>query len=251
MNGLLLVDKPEGITSFGVVARVRRIISEQIRLGHYNRGWCHQKTQGLSGNGACKCRLKVGHTGTLDPTATGLMVIAIGTYTKKVPLLIKQDKIYEVTMTLGTISNTGDKEGQLNRVSDLKPTKDDILSNLHKFSGEIMQTPPVYSAIKINGQRAYDLARKGKAVNIPSRKVNIYSNKLASYSYPIVKFTSHVASGTYIRSLVADIGDNLQTGAYMSDLRRIQIGPYNLAQAIKLDELSIDSINKCLIKDLN
>jgi tRNA pseudouridine55 synthase len=251
MNGLLLVDKPEGLTSFGVVARVRRIVSEQIRIGHDNRGWCYQQIQGLSGRGACRCRLKVGHTGTLDPSATGLLVIAIGTYTKKVPLLIKQDKIYQVKMTLGVTSSTGDKEGQLNETSTTQPAKDQIITSLHKFTGEIMQTPPAYSAIKINGQRAYDLARKGKEVKMQPREIKIYSNELLSYEYPYVNFISHVGSGTYIRSLVADIGEYLQTGAYMSDLRRVQIGPYNISQALSINELNINSIDKHLIKDLN
>lgn len=251
MDGLLLVDKPEGITSFGVVARVRRIVSEQIRLGHNNRGWCHNQSQGLSGRGVCKCRLKVGHTGTLDPSATGLMVVAIGTYTKKVPLLIKQDKIYEVTMTLGVKSTTADKEGQLSKVSDIVPDKGQILESLSRFSGELMQTPPIYSAIKINGQRAYDLARKGKAVNIQARKAIIYSNSLTNYVYPGVKFVSHVGSGTYIRSLVTDIGDWLGTCAYMSDLRRTKIGSYNINSSLKLDELNFDIITANLIKHLN
>jgi tRNA pseudouridine55 synthase len=239
MEGLLLVDKPAGISSFGVVSKVRWIITQGTRKMHADRGYCNQPNEPKK---VCKCKTKVGHTGTLDPAATGLLILAIGKYTKKVPELIKQDKTYEVTMTLGQTSSTGDKEGKITDISDVVPTKESIQTALHKFTGELMQTPPIYSAIKINGQRAYDLARKGKEVVIEPRPVKIYKNELISYSYPIVCFISEVGSGTYIRSLVQDIGENLGTGAYMSDLRRTQIGSFSISSAITLDELNIENI---------
>jgi tRNA pseudouridine55 synthase len=220
IEGLLLIDKPAGISSFGVVAKVRGIVRAKTGIK----------------------KIKVGHTGTLDPAATGLLVLAIGTYTKRVPSLIKQDKIYEVTMTLGKISSTGDKEGDITKTSDMQPTKEQIEEALARFTGELMQTPPTFSAIKVNGQRAYDLARKGKDVQLEPRKIVIHSNELIAYNYPIVQFASHVGSGTYIRSLVADIGKSLGVGAYMSDLRRTKIGSYSINDAVKLPDLNTESI---------
>jgi tRNA pseudouridine55 synthase len=222
IEGILLVDKPEGWTSFDVVAKVR--------------GICKAET-GIK-------RFKVGHSGTLDPAATGLLVLALGTYTKRIPELIKKDKTYEVTMCLGKTSTTGDKEGGLTEVSSAEPTKEQILAALKQFTGDIMQTPPAFSAIKIDGQRAYDLARKGKEVKIEPRPAKIYSNKLTSYEYPFVKFTSKVGSGTYIRSLVEDIGKELGTGAYMSDLRRTQVGQFSVDDAVLPEKLSPSVINK-------
>jgi tRNA pseudouridine55 synthase len=192
-------------------------------------------------------KIKVGHTGTLDPAATGLLVLAIGSYTKKVPELIKQDKMYEVTMTLGKTSTTGDKEGDISLVSGEQPTREQIEVVLARFTGELMQTPPVFSAIKVNGQRAYDLARKGKEVVLEPRKVSIYTNQLISYEYPTVTFLSHVGSGTYIRSLVEDIGNTLGVGAYMSNLRRTQIGSFTIGDASQLDDLNTENIQRYLV----
>jgi tRNA pseudouridine55 synthase len=225
IEGLLLIDKPEGVSSFGVVAKVRGCIKAGLGLKKF----------------------KVGHTGTLDPAATGLLVLAIGKYTKRVPELIKQDKTYEVSMRLGQSSTTGDKEGELSPISILQPTKSDIEAVLLQFTGDLMQTPPAFSAIKINGQRAYKLARDGKEVVIEPRPAKIYTNTLVSYEYPEVKFTSEVGSGTYIRSLVEDIGKALGTGAYMSDLRRTKIGQFDIAKAIGIEGLEYSDITQHLI----
>ena len=225
IEGLLLVDKPAGVSSFGVVAKVRGVLR-----AHY----------GVK-------NIKVGHTGTLDPAATGLLVLAIGKYTKRVPELLKQDKTYEVTMKLGETSTTGDKEGELTAVSSTQPTHQAILEALGHFTGQIMQTPPAFSAIKVNGQRAYNLARKGKEVVIQPRQVTIYQNELVAYEYPFVRFTSEVGSGTYIRSLVEDIGKQLGTGAYMSDLRRTKIGQYSLDNALALVNITYSVIEQNLL----
>ncbi len=239
IDGLLLVDKPEGISSFGVVAKVRWLITQDVKRTHQERGYCKNPEQKTT---HCRCKVKVGHTGTLDPAATGLLVLAIGAYTKKVPALIKQDKIYEVEMTVGKASTTGDKEGDISQVSATQPTQEQIETAMTRFTGELMQTPPTFSAIKVNGQRAYDLARKGKEVHMEPRPVVIYSNALTAYSYPTVRFVSHVGSGTYIRSLVEDIGTMLGTGAYMSNLRRIKISSYSINDAVKLPDLNTVSI---------
>jgi tRNA pseudouridine55 synthase len=225
IEGLLLIDKPEGVSSFGVVAKVKG---------------CVKAITGVK-------KVKVGHSGTLDPAATGLLILAIGSYTKRIPELIMHNKTYEVTMTLGKTSTTGDKEGEITDISTDVPTKEAIIKAIQNFTGELMQTPPIFSAIKINGQRAYDLARKGKEVTMEPRKATIYSNDLTSYSYPVVTFTSKVGSGTYIRSLVEDIGKELGVGAYMSDLRRTQIDSFNIVAALKLEDVNTDSIQTHLI----
>lgn len=227
VEGILLIDKPQGWTSFDVVNYVRKIAAHI--------------------EGKKPKNTKVGHTGTLDPLATGLLVLCIGAYTKKVPELIKQDKIYEVEMTLGKTSTTGDAEGEITDKSDKIPEKLDLENTTQLFTGDIEQVPPSYSAVKINGKRAYQLAREGKTVQLEPRKVHVYEIANLSYNYPIVTFTAHVGSGTYIRSLVADIGDKLGTGAYMSGLRRTKVGDYLLEQAVQPQTLSEENLQKTLV----
>jgi tRNA pseudouridine55 synthase len=192
-------------------------------------------------------QVKVGHTGTLDPQATGLLILCIGSYTKKVPLLIKQDKVYEVTMCLGKTSTTGDSEGEITEVNSNTPNEPDIGKVINGFVGTIMQVPPAFSAIKINGKRAYDLARAGKEVVIEPRQVTIHKIAGINYDYPLITFTTHVSSGTYVRSLVRDIGDSLGTGAYMTALRRSEIAEYTLHNAVEVSELTVDVILEHLI----
>ena len=180
--------------------------------------------------------VKVGHTGTLDPLATGLLVLLVGKeYTRRATELSKHDKTYEVVMKLGQTSSTGDEEGEKSFTSNQIPTQDKIEAAARRFVGDIMQTPPIYSAIKVNGQRAYDLARQGKSVELKPRPATIYSLAITNYSYPLVHFTVSVSSGTYIRSLVEDIGAQLGTGAYMADLRRTVVGEYSLSAAQAID----------------
>ena len=207
-DGMLLVDKPAGITSFGVVARVRRKLTEQLGK-----------------------RAKVGHTGTLDPFATGLMIIVTGKECRNAGNYSKLDKEYEATIKLGYNSSTGDPEGELTSISDTQPTKDAVEAALKQFKGEITQRPPMFSAIKINGRRAYDLARKGEVVEMPERQVTIFSLELLDYTYPEIKIRVHVSSGTYIRTLAEDIGKVLGTGAYCSELRRTKVAQWSVADA--------------------
>ena len=217
MQGVLLIDKPRGWTSFDVVNFVRKQVA---------------------GAGGKKPKnIKVGHTGTLDPLATGLLVLLVGKdYTRRATELTKLDKTYEVTMRLGMASTTGDEEGEKTKVSDVQPSQAEVEAALVHFTGEIMQTPPAFSAMKINGQRAYKLARAGQAVELEARSVLIRSNTLSGYTYPDVRFTSEVSSGTYIRSLVEDIGRKLGTGAYMADLRRTRVGGFDIADAHRVDD---------------
>lgn len=214
-DSVLLIDKPAGITSFGVVARVRRQLSQHLGK-----------------------KAKVGHTGTLDPFATGLMIIVTGKECRNAGNYSKLDKVYEATIRLGRTSTTGDPEGEITDVSDSQPSLEEIQAALGKFVGEITQRPPIYSAIKINGQRAYKLARKGEVVEVPERVVTIFSLDLLDYTYPEVKIRVHVSSGTYIRTLAEDIGKALGTGAYCTQLRRTKIADWsveNATNAIRLN----------------
>lgn len=248
---ILLIDKPAGMTSFGVVARIRRVLSQQAGK-----------------------KIKVGHTGTLDPFATGLMIIVTGNECRNAMTYTKLDKVYEATIILGQVSTTGDPEGEITfidrresplpfqkrlrsvsqidslsletRAADVSgmqttpaPTVSQVREILRQFTGEIRQRPPIFSAIKINGQRAYKLARDGKEVEMPERRVSIYSLELLDYSYPELRVRTHVSSGTYIRSLAVDIGEALGTGAYCKELRRTQISEWNVATAEQLDDFGI------------
>lgn len=225
MNGILLVDKPVGWTSFDVVAKVRGIWRAEL----IKRGESPKKA-------------KVGHTGTLDPAASGLLVLVLGDYTKRATEFSKLDKTYEAELTLGFNSSTGDSEGQLTQVSDRRPTKGEIQEALNSFTGEIMQIPPIHSAIKVQGQRAYNLARKGQEVALEPRQVTIYSLENLQYVYPKVNFTVSVSSGTYIRSLALDIGQKLGIGAYLSALRRTKVGVFDVSKALNVEEIGPNTL---------
>ena len=267
-NQIILIDKPAGISSFGVVAKVRSQLKNEF--GH---------------------KVKVGHTGTLDPFATGLLILLSGKMTKKSNEFLKLDKVYEATLKLGYTSTTGDPEGEISESvflehSELFPMEKEksqtiasgfaavgakqcgtwagglaggtpaarrrepstvgeaarsgpaqetiIATTLQSFIGKITQAPPKFSAIKINGQRAYKLARQGKDFEIPSRQVEIYSIEILDYNYPELKIRVHCSSGTYIRTLAEDIGRKLGTGAYLTALRRTKIGSFNIQDAKNL-----------------
>lgn len=222
-DGILLVDKPAGWTSFDVVAKIRG----KIRSGYRERGEKPTKRQ-----------LKVGHAGTLDPFATGLLIVLLGDATKKADSFLKLDKVYETTVRLGRVSTTGDPEGEVTEYSDKKPDVELVKKALHNFTGEITQTPPKFSAIKIDGQRAYKLARQGKEVDVPARQVMIHSIELLEYDYPNIKIRAHVGSGTYIRTLAEDIGTALGTGAYCSELRRTKIADMTIDDAQTIDKIT-------------
>ena len=229
-DAIILVDKPAGISSFGVVAKVRGALKQ--KFGH---------------------KVKIGHTGTLDPFATGLLILLTGKMTKKSNEFLKLDKVYEATLKLGYISSTGDPEGEVQDYPILdpiattgaieateprndgregaRPELDNLEPIIKSFIGTITQTPPRFSAIKINGQRAYQLARKNADFEIPSRQVTIYDIKILSYNYPELKIRCHVSSGTYVRTLAEDIGKKLGTGAYLTALRRLRIADYSVDDA--------------------
>ena len=208
---ILLIDKPDNMSSFGVVARVRRVLSE--RAGH---------------------KVKVGHTGTLDPFATGLLILLTGKGTKRSNEFLKLDKTYEATVRLGATSTTGDPEGEITENAAQPVDRAQVEAIIPQFIGEIEQRVPQFSAVKINGERAYKLARKGKQVEMPVRKIKIYSLEILDYNWPELKIRCHVSSGTYIRTLGEDIGKALGTGAYLTALRRTEVGGYSVDAATRL-----------------
>ncbi len=227
MDGIVLIDKPAGMSSFGVVAKVRWLLSQKAGK-----------------------KVKVGHTGTLDPFATGLMIVVVGAYCKRASEFSKLDKRYEATIKLGETSSTGDPEGDITPVSSAQPTEADIRTALSKFTGEISQTPPSHSAIKINGVRAYKLARRGEEIAMPTRQVTVHELELLDYVYPELRISTHVSSGTYIRTLGEDIGATLGTGAYVSQLRRTTVGKYAIADALVLESATAETITDSLVKFL-
>ncbi|MBU2566413.1 tRNA pseudouridine(55) synthase TruB [Patescibacteria group bacterium] len=209
---LLLVDKPVDFTSHDVVNVIRKKFNTR----------------------------RVGHGGTLDPFATGLLIIGIGRATKKLTEIVGLDKTYEATAMLGATSDTYDLTGEIivHRSFSI-PRQDDIEKALENFRGTIEQKAPAYSAKKVGGKKLYELARAGENVEHlrPTKKVDITELKITSYEYPILKFYVTCSSGTYIRSLANDIGDQLGCGAYLTDLRRTRIGEFTIEQAKKLEDL--------------
>jgi tRNA pseudouridine55 synthase len=211
MDGILAVDKPQGMTSHDVVDFIR-------------------KRFGLK---------KVGHAGTLDPMATGLLIMLIGKATKESNRLMAHDKEYRAEMTLGQSSDTGDAWGKLSASDNtIEVTAKEIEEAFKKFTGEIEQMPPMYSAVKHNGKKLYELARKGISVDVKPRKVTISKLKILSMSLPQIEFDVTCSKGTYIRQLCVDIGESLNCGAHLSRLRRTRSGDFSVDQALALDELA-------------
>lgn len=241
MDGYLLVDKPIGLTSHDVVARVRHIVrrakSPELRAQSSEKTLSALRSQ-LS---APSAKPKVGHTGTLDPLASGLLILVLGSYTKRAQEFSKMDKTYEVEITLGYVSKTGDSEGPIEPFdfAQGKPSPEEVKKVLKSFVGKGLQTPHAHSAVKVGGQRAYKLARAGKEFIIEPRKVTIYNLQTTNYEYPKLCFTATVSSGTYIRSLAEDIGQKLGTGAYVSALRRTMVGQFNIKDAQNIEKLDI------------
>lgn len=222
---IILIDKPKGKTSFYAVAKVR---------GYLKRVFGR--------------KIKVGHTGTLDPFATGLLILLTGKNTKKSSEFLKLDKVYEAKIKLGFTSSTGDSEGEIILKNDRIVDFSEIKNVLDDFIGEVEQRPPKFSAIKINGERAYKLARKGAEFEMPLRKVKIYKLEILNYEYPFLEIRCFVSSGTYIRTLAEDIGEALGVGAYCEELRRIKVGEYDVKDAKKLEDFIEKSPDKSGLK---
>ena len=232
MDGFLLIDKPVGWTSFDVVNKIRYIVEAKL-----------PKRTG-------KKHFPVGHAGTLDPLASGLMIILLGSYTKQANQFSKLDKSYEFTAHLGLVSTTGDEEGDKTFVSDARPTAKELQAVVNKFTGLQSQVPPAYSAIKVAGQKMYKLARRGIEVKLEPRQITIYHLRITGYSYPYINLEARVSSGTYVRSLVEDIGKSLGVGAYTSNIKRTSIGEYELIYASSMENLSLEqSLHKTVTSD--
>ena len=218
MNGWIILDKPIGLGSTQAVGAVKRVCREA----------------GLG-------KVKVGHGGTLDPLASGVLPIALGEATKLCGRMLDASKIYEFTIAFGTETAGLDAEGEVVATSDVRPTAAAVAAVLPRFTGAIEQIPPAFSAIRIDGQRAYDLARKGEAVEMKARSVTVYSLDLQTTpTGPLTSatLTAHVSKGTYIRSLARDIAQAVGTVGHVTMLRRTKAGPFDLTQAISLDKLN-------------
>jgi len=213
MEGIIIVNKPRDWTSFDVVAKIRNLSKVK----------------------------KVGHSGTLDPMATGVLPVFVGRKaTKTVDRFLQGDKGYIAEMTLGICTDTHDATGKVTELRDYNFELSKVVSMLAKYQGEIEQVPPMHSAIKIKGQRLYKLARKGISVKREPRKVTIHSIKLLNYEidkFPRVTFEVKCSKGTYIRQLVADIGEALGCGAHLSGLMRTYAHPFHITQAVNMDTI--------------
>jgi tRNA pseudouridine55 synthase len=216
MSELLLIDKPKGWTSHDVVAKLRRLLGEK----------------------------RIGHAGTLDPNATGLLIVGVGREeTKKLGSIAKDTKKeYIATITLGQSRDTDDIEGVIVEENEsVVPTEEEVKISIGHFLGEQSQIPPAYSAIKKDGHKSYDLARAGKEVIMEPRQVTVFEAELLEYMYPTIVVRYVVSSGTYIRSLARDLGKDLGTFAFLSDLRRTKIGDYSVENARSLDSFEANS----------
>lgn len=179
---------------------------------------------------------RVGHAGTLDPLASGVLIVAIGReFTREISKIEAKEKEYIAEITLGQTSTTDDMEGVKEDIKILKkPELLDVQKILENFRGEIMQKPPIYSAIKISGKRAYELARKGESPEVKERKITIYENEIIDFKWPILKLRIVCSKGTYIRSIARDIGEELKTGGFLSALSRTRIGEYKIEDSLKV-----------------
>ena len=227
LDGILIIDKPAGITSHDVVAKVRRAL----------------KTK------------RVGHTGTLDPLATGVLVVCVEKATKLVNYLTCDEKTYEVEMKFGIKTDTGDITGKIiDEDTNYDIDMNKIKRTLDKFIGKQEQIPPMYSAIKVNGKKLYELAREGIEIEREARKIEIFDIKNIEWKDETLKYTVHCSKGTYIRSLCEDIAGELGTIGTMTNLRRIQSGEFQVKDAIKIEDISekkIISIEKLFDKEID
>lgn len=215
MNGIIIVNKPKTWTSFDVVAKIRNLSGVK----------------------------KVGHSGTLDPMATGVLPVFLGPATKSISYFLEGDKAYAGEMVLGIKTDTGDATGKILMTNDQFPITNEGINNIiKKYIGEIEQIPPMFSAVKVNGKRLYELARKGIVVKREPRKVKIYDLQITNDDQSIaterrISFYVKCSKGTYIRQLVMDIGDDLGCGAHLTQLERVYAHPFHISQAIKMETI--------------
>lgn len=222
-DGFYLIDKEQGWTSFDVCARMRKIVNTR----------------------------KVGHTGTLDPFATGLLIVAVGKCTKLIPFLEKDRKTYITKIILGKTSETLDPESEITEYKSREFLREELEKVIaEKFRGKIQQTPPQYSAIKINGQKACDMARRGEKVEIKSRETEIFSAKILSYKFPEVEIELETSAGFYVRSFARDLAQELGTCGMCQELRRTKIRGISVTDAVKVEEVSTPIDPKYILTNL-
>ena len=209
MNGIVIIDKPQGWTSQDVTARLRRVFNTR----------------------------RIGHGGTLDPMATGVLPVFVGRATRGVEFFEHAEKTYEATLLLGTTTDTEDTSGTILEQKEVNLTQEEFLNILPRFRGEILQIPPMYSALKVNGQKLVDLARKGKTVERQPRPITVFELTCLEFSRNTARLRVRCSKGTYIRTLCKDIGDALGCGGCMAQLRRVQAGEYTIQEAVPLTEL--------------
>lgn len=209
LHGILVIDKPLGMTSMRVVERVR-----------YRAA-----------------RARTGHAGTLDPLATGVLVVAIGRATKSIDRLMAGEKRYETVIDLSAFTTTDDGEGDRTEVTSEPPSSEAVRDACNRWVGEVMQRPPAFSAIKVQGRRSYDLARSGEARELAARPVMVHGIEIDAYDFPLLSLRVHCGKGTYIRSLARDLGTALGTGGHCRSIRRTQVGIYDIGKAIRMDDL--------------
>jgi len=219
MNGIINVFKPTGITSFDVVRTIRKISNVK----------------------------KVGHAGTLDPEASGVLPVCIGKATKAIDYIMGDFKIYEVELKLGVTTDTYDREGKILSESEVLANDEEIIKAINSFVGEIKQVPPMYSALKVNGKKLYELARAGIEIERKARPITIYEIDITSLESPYVRFTVKCSKGTYIRSLCYDIGELLKCGGMMWNLQRTATGQFHIEDAINIEEINKDNISKLIM----
>ncbi len=222
-EGFILIDKPDGPTSFGVIARLRRITGVK----------------------------KIGHAGTLDPAASGLLLCAIErTATREISRFVKMDKKYEALIRLGITTDTYDREGKILQTYSGEPiTKKEIKKIVAALTGKQEQIPPMFSAKKVGGKKLYELARKGIEIVRQPSLIEIYRVKIIKYKWPDLRLLIHCSSGTFIRSIAADLGVKLGCGAYLAGLRRTELGKFKVSQAAKLEKIRSDNWRKFLLSD--
>ena len=214
-SGILNVDKPAGPSSAGVVGRLKRLVPQGT---------------------------KIGHAGTLDPFATGVLLVLVGRATKSCERLMDQPKRYDATVRLGGTTATDDPASAEVPWPDARPASaDQVAAVLPRFVGPVMQRPPAFSAIKVSGRRAYDLARGGAQVVLPPRRVDVYGIDLLSYEWPLLRLRIDCGRGTYVRAIARDVGEALGVGGHLTELRRTRVGTFDVADAVRPDELTAET----------
>jgi len=220
LEGVINLDKLAGISSARAVARVKRLLPKGV---------------------------KIGHAGTLDPFATGVLLLLVGKATRSCEKLMGQRKGYDATIHLGARSATDDPEGPIEEVPGVRPPADaDVQSAAARFVGAIQQRPPAFSAMKVAGRRAYALARQGVAVDMQPRTVHVYALDVTQYTWPLVRVRVECGRGTYIRAIARDLGEGLGVGGYLTELRRTFVGAFHVRDALSLDDVAQKGVGSCL-----